>query len=83
MESIISMRQHATVHFPYRLRMNLENLFNHQQLSDGMNAILNDNDQLIFKELQVPLQNVLETVAKQIVGPVFNRFPYNEMFLNE
>lgn len=66
-----------------RLRINLENLFNHKALSDGMNAILNENDQLIFKELQVPLQNVLENVARDIVGPVFNKFPYSEMFLNE
>ncbi|XP_037026830.1 protein takeout-like isoform X1 [Bradysia coprophila] len=66
-----------------KLRIKLENLFNHKELSDGMNAILNDNDQLIFKELQVPLQNVLEKVARQIVAPVFNKFPYNEMFLDE
>lgn len=66
-----------------RLRINLENLFNHKELSDGMNAILNENDQLIYKELQVPLQNVLENVARQIVAPVFNKFPYNEMFLGE
>lgn len=66
-----------------RLRINLDNLFNHKALSDGMNAILNENDQLIFKELQVPLQNVLENVARDIVGPVFNKFPYSEMFLNE
>lgn len=67
----------------FRLRINLENLFNHKELSDSMNAILNENDQLIFKELQVPLQNVLEEVARQIVAPVFNKFAYSDMFLDE
>lgn len=47
-----------------------------------MNAILNENDELIFKELQVPLQNVLEGVARDIITPVFNKFAYSDMFLN-
>lgn len=46
-----------------------------------MNAILNENDQLIFKELQVPLQNVLENVAREIIAPVFDKFAYSDMFL--
>lgn len=46
-----------------------------------MNAILNENDQLIYKELQVPLQNIMENVAREIVGPVFNKFPYTDFFL--
>lgn len=48
-----------------------------------MNAILNDNDELIFKELQVPFQKVLEEVARQIVAPVFDKFPYSDMFLSD
>lgn len=63
--------------------MNLENLFNHKELSDSMNKILNENDDLIFKELQVPLQNVLEEMAREIIAPVFDKFPYSDMFLNE
>lgn len=62
--------------------MNLENLFNNKELSDSMNAILNENDELIFKELQVPLQNVLEDVARDIIAPVFDKFPYSDMFLS-
>lgn len=58
-------------------------MFNHKELSDSMNAILNENDQLIFKELQVPLQNVMEEVARDIVAPVFGRFAYSDMFLDE
>lgn len=48
-----------------------------------MNKILNENDDLIFKELQVPLQNVLEEMAREIIAPVFDKFPYSDMFLNE
>ncbi|KAJ6635877.1 Protein takeout, partial [Pseudolycoriella hygida] len=66
-----------------KLQIKLENLFNHKELSESMNAILNENDELIFKELQIPLQNVLERVAKEIVTPVFDKFPYSEMFLDD
>lgn len=65
------------------MKISLENLFNHKELSDSMNAILNENDELIFKELQVPLQNVLGKVALALIAPVFDKFPYNEMFLDE
>lgn len=64
----------------FRLHMNMENLFNNKALSDNMNAIFNENYQLIFKEVQKPVEESFEKILRDIIQPVFDKFPYNELF---
>ncbi|KAG4065115.1 hypothetical protein HA402_007512 [Bradysia odoriphaga] len=62
------------------LRMNMDNLFNNKVLSDNMNAIFNENYELIFKEVQQPVEESFERILRDIIQPVFDKFPYNELF---
>ncbi|KAJ6635874.1 Protein takeout [Pseudolycoriella hygida] len=63
-----------------RLHMNMENLFNNKALSDNMNTIFNENYQLIFNEIQEPVEKSFENILLDVIQPVFDKFPYNEMF---
>lgn len=60
--------------------MNMENLFNNKVLSDNMNAIFNENHQLIFKEVQQPIEESFEKILLKLIQPVFDKFPYKELF---
>lgn len=64
----------------FRLRMNMDNLFNNKELSDNMNAVFNQNHELIFNEVQEPVEKSFEKIVREIVQPVFDKFPYNELF---
>lgn len=63
-----------------RLRMNMDNLFNNKALSDNMNALFNENYQLIFKEVQQPVEASFEKILLKLIQPVFDKFPYKELF---
>lgn len=63
--------------------MNFENLFNNKELSDNMNAVLNENALLLYKELQVPIQNVVSDAVQKIFAPVGESFSYTDIFLKE
>lgn len=58
----------------------MENLFNNKLLSDNMNAILNENGPLILKELEEPVQQAVSKIFLGLIQPVFDKFPYNELF---
>lgn len=60
--------------------MNMDNLFNNKALSDNMNAIFNENHQLIFKEVQPAIEETFEKILLDIIQPVFDKFPYKELF---
>lgn len=60
--------------------MHLDNLFNNKALSENMNAIFNENHQLIFKEVQPSIEESFEKILRDIIQPVFDKFPYNELF---
>lgn len=60
--------------------MNMDNLFNNKVLSDNMNAIFNENYELIFKEVQEPIESSFEKILLDIIQPVFDKFPYKELF---
>ncbi len=58
----------------------MDNLFNNKVLSDNMNAIFNENHQLIFNEVQQPVEESFEKILVDIIQPVFDKFPYKELF---
>lgn len=60
--------------------MHLDNLFNNKVLSDNMNAIFNENHQLIFKEVQPSIEESFEKILRDIIQPVFDKFPYSDLF---
>lgn len=62
--------------------MNFENLFNgNDQLSLSTNAFLNDNWTEILRELKPVLTKAIGGIYKAVAEPIFNKFPYEELFL--
>lgn len=45
-----------------------------------MNAIFNENYQLIFNEVQQPVEESFEKILLDIIQPVFDKYPYKELF---
>lgn len=60
--------------------MNFDNLFNNKELSDNMNAVLNENSNILYKGLQIPIQNVLGDAMHKIFSPVDEVIPYSDFF---
>lgn len=67
----------------FRVKINFENLFNQKDLSDNMNAVLNENADLVYKELQIPIEKVVGDALKKIFTPVCKVVSYNDLFLKE
>lgn len=74
---------HKLTKFQFRLRVNFENLFNNKELSDNMNAALNENADLLYKELQLSIENVVSDAMLKIFQPLSQTFSYSDVFLKE
>lgn len=65
-----------------RLYMQFDNLFNGDKLlSDGTNRFLNENWLDILNELKPVLKRAIGNIVIRVVGPMFSKFPYNDLFL--
>lgn len=47
-----------------------------------MNLFLNENWEIILKELKPAVKEALSTILTNIINSVFEKLPYNEMFLD-
>lgn len=62
--------------------MQFDNLFNGDKvLSDGTNLFLNENWLDILNELKPVLKKAIAKICNGVVGPIFAKFPYNDLFL--
>lgn len=62
--------------------MNFTNLFNGDNaLGDNMNLFLNQNWQLVLDELKKPISASFSKIFKESLNLVFNKIPYNELFI--
>lgn len=65
------------------MHMSFSNLLNDATLSDGVNAMLNENQHLLINELRVAIGRAFEKPLVRIAGPLFERFPYREFFATD
>lgn len=64
--------------------MNFENLFNGDRvLSQSTNTFLNDNWSEIITEIKPVLTKAIGGIYKAIADPIFNKFPYEDLFLRD
>lgn len=45
-----------------------------------MNAVLNENSDLLYKGLQIPIQNVLGDAMQKIFSPINDLLAYSDFF---
>lgn len=66
-----------------RLYLKLENLFNgNKALGDNMNLFLNENWQIILDELKPAVRETLAQILSGVINAVFDKLPYNDLFLD-
>lgn len=64
--------------------MDFENLFNGDEvLSQSTNQFLNENWTDILRELKPVLTKAIGGIYRAIADPIFNKFPYEELFLRD
>ena len=63
--------------------MQFDNLFNgrDRKSSDGTNEFLNKNWSIILNELKPVLKRKMGNIVKDVVNPIFDKFPYDTFFL--
>ena len=67
---------------PARLYMQFENLFNGDKaLGSHMNNFLNENWQVIYKELKSSIGDTFGAIFKDISNRIYSRVPYNKIVL--
>lgn len=65
-----------------RLWMHFANLFsNDRLLGDTTNEFLNESWADILNELKPVLKKAIGEIVQGVVGPIFAKFPYEQLFL--
>ncbi|EEB19876.1 protein takeout precursor, putative [Pediculus humanus corporis] len=65
-----------------RLHMNFENLLSeNKEVGDNLNQFLNENWKEIFAEINPAITQALGTAFKEIATRLFNKIPYDDVFL--
>lgn len=66
---------------PARVTLQFDNLFDGDTvLGEQMNRFLNENSDLLFKELQAPYEETFGLVFAKISNEIFSRVPFNKIF---
>lgn len=66
-----------------RIHFDFQNLYNGDKLlGDSTNKFLNENWNDIFKEIKVNIFDAFGLIAENVVRNVFNKVPYQELFVN-
>lgn len=69
-------------HQPFRIQIKLTNLFNGDKaLGSNLNIFLNENWKDVWTELQPAFHSTIAEIMKSVMKNIFNKFSYNELFL--
>lgn len=64
--------------------MDFEGLFNGDKtLSQSTNLFLNENWSDILRELKPVMTKAIGAIYRAMADPIFNKFPYEELFLKD
>ncbi|KAG7206396.1 hypothetical protein KM043_003758 [Ampulex compressa] len=80
-EEYLRVKKYAIKFSPGRVTMQFDNLFGGDSvLGEQMNKFINDNSQLLFKELQAPYEESFGLVFAKISNEIFSRVPLSKIF---
>ncbi|XP_066592798.1 protein takeout-like [Prorops nasuta] len=82
-ETFIRVKDYVVKFSPGRVSLQFDNLFNGDTvLGDQMNKFINENSELLFKELQAPYEETFGLVFQKLSNDIFSRIPMNKLFPN-
>lgn len=67
---------------PEKMTFKFDNLFNgDQRLGDEINKVLNENWETLFNDVKPSYDESFALIFKDLTNRVFNRVPFNEIFV--
>ncbi|XP_043250259.1 protein takeout-like [Colletes gigas] len=80
-ETYLKVKKNVVKLSPARVTMQFDNLFDGDTLlGEQMNRFINENSDLLFKELQSPYEETFGLVFAKIANDIFSRVPVNKIF---
>ena len=80
-ETYLRVKKYIVKFSPSRVAMRFDNLFDGDSiLGEQMNRFINENSDLLFKELQAPYEETFGLVFTKISNDIFSRVPFNKIF---
>lgn len=82
-EDYLKVKNYVVKFSPDRVTLRFDNLFDGDSvLGEQMNRFINENSQLLFKELQAPYEETFGLVFARISNEIFSRVPMAKIFPN-
>lgn len=66
-----------------KMRNNFDNLFKDKAISNNVNNVLNESSELIFSEIRGAFGEARGKIVRNLLAPVFDKFPYRMLFAEE
>lgn len=66
-----------------KMRNNFDNLFKDKAISNNVNNVLNESSELIFNEIRGAFGEARGRIVRNLLAPVFDKFPYRILFAEE
>lgn len=80
-ETYLRIKKYVVKFDPARVTLRFDNLFDGDNvLGEQMNRFINENSDLLFKELQAPYEETFGLVFTKLSNDVFSRVPFNKIF---
>ncbi|XP_003397291.1 protein takeout [Bombus terrestris] len=80
-ETYLKIKKYGVKFNPARINLQFDNLFDGDKiLGPQLNSFINENSELLFKELQAPYEETFSQVFTQFSNEVFSRVPLNKIF---
>ncbi|XP_003703683.1 take-out-like carrier protein [Megachile rotundata] len=80
-ETYLRVKKFDVKFSPSRVTLRFENLFDGDTLlGEQMNNFINQNSDLLFKELQAPYEETFGLVFAKISNEIYSRIPFNKIF---
>lgn len=80
-ETYLRIKKYVVTFNPSRVSLRFENLFDGDNiLGEQMNRFINENSDVLFKELQAPYEETFGLVFTKISNDIFSRVPFNKIF---
>ncbi|XP_060828550.1 protein takeout-like [Bombus pascuorum] len=80
-ETYLKIKKYGVTLNPAQISLQFDNLFNGDKtLGPQLNNFINENAELLFKELKAPYEETFSQVFTQLSNDVFSRVPLNKIF---